>query len=81
MFNHKVRTMGSKLQLYKKYRISNAQVKYIPQKFEHDGIKMQWIISSQTVLEELPDEEIVIPVDYDFKAFTDLGKYINVVNE
>ena len=65
----------------KKTRISNAQVKSIPQKFQSEGIEKQWIISSQTVLEELSDGEMVIPFDYDFKPFSELGKYIDDANE
>ncbi|KAL3527429.1 hypothetical protein ACH5RR_012085 [Cinchona calisaya] len=57
IFNQVIPIMGPKRQVYKKYLISNAEVRLIPETFMYDGIDIQWVISNETVVEELPDEE------------------------
>ncbi|KAL3534240.1 hypothetical protein ACH5RR_002701 [Cinchona calisaya] len=76
MFNQAIARMSPKLQVYKKYLISNAKVRPILSQFRCDGIDTQWVISTNIVVEELPDEQdLVLPVEFNYTQFNDLAQY------
>ena len=49
--------MGPKLKHYKKYRISNTVVRPILEKYQTEDLRLHWVISTRTIVEELDDEE------------------------
>lgn len=65
--------MSSRIEVYKKYLISNAQVKKIPDDFKTTEIAKQWIITSRTIIEEIVDEEDVIAANFTYTKFKDLA--------
>ena len=69
--------MSQILQIYKKYRISNAEVRPIPAKFQTFGLTVQWVISSRTVIDKIPDDDEVMPVSFCYSKFTDLVQYMD----
>ena len=73
--------MGPLLQVYKKYLISNAVVRPIPPKFQSGGLQTQWIISTKTLVEEITDDEDVVPVKLTYTRFIDLIKYVDIKDQ
>ena len=69
--------MSQILQIYKKYRISNAEVRPIPSKFQTSDLTVQWVISSRTVIDKIPDDDEVMPVKFCYSKFTDLVQYMD----
>ena len=70
--------MGPKLQLYKKYRISNAEVREIDKKYQFDGITIQWVISTRTVVEEDDDDDgSILPFHFDYIPFRDFPLFVD----
>ena len=69
--------MSQALQIYKKYRISNAEVRPIPAKFQTSDLTVQWVISSRTVIDKIPDDDEVMPVSFCYSKFTDLVQYMD----
>ena len=65
------------LQVYKKYKISNADVRNIPPKFQTLGLTKQWVITSKTVIEEVNGSEDIMPVKFSFTQFADLAEYMD----
>ena len=56
MFNTTVEQMGPKFHVFKKYLISNADVREIEEKYQINGLTIQWVISTRTVIEELDEQ-------------------------
>ena len=82
LFNYAIEKMGPKLQLFKKYRISNAEVKKISKKFWTDGIELQWIIGTQTVVEEIESEgNSVLPLQFTLTPFREFACYADSKTE
>ncbi|CAI9109037.1 OLC1v1008774C1 [Oldenlandia corymbosa var. corymbosa] len=80
-FNHEIQRMGGRLHLFKKYRIRNAQVKKIPEKYKgNDDIEMQWIINGRTFLEEIAVCENT-PVKMNFTDFTDIPQFVDIAKK
>ncbi|XP_071926211.1 uncharacterized protein [Coffea arabica] len=78
LFNNAIEKMGPKLQLYKKYRITNAEVREIDKKYQFDGITIQWVISTRTVVEEDTDEDgSVLPFHFDYTPFKDFPLFVD----
>ncbi|KAL3509811.1 hypothetical protein ACH5RR_029212 [Cinchona calisaya] len=78
MFNEAIPIMSLKLQLYKTYLISNAEVRLIPPSFQSDGIDMQWVISTETVVEELTDEQNnLLTSEFNYTEFKDLAQFLD----
>ena len=74
--------MGPKLRLYKKYRISNADVRHTAEKFRIDDLKLQWVIGTDTVVEEIDEDDSgVLPFRFTFTEYKDLGHYADSTNE
>ena len=74
--------MGPKLKLQKKYRISNAEVRSAAERFQLDGLKLQWIISTKTVVDEIDEaDSSVLPFHFDFTAYKDLAPYADLKHE
>ena len=70
--------MGPKLQLYKRYRITNAEVRELEKKYQFDGINIQWVISTRTVVEEDNDEDgSVLPFHFDYIPFRDFPLFVD----
>ena len=69
--------MSSILQIYKKYKISNAEVRPILPKYQTAEITHQWTITSRTVIEEVFDDEDMMPVKFNFTKFRDLAQYMD----
>ena len=69
--------MSPMLQVYKKYKISNADVRTIPPKFQTLGLTKQWVITSKTVIEEVNGSEDIMPVKFSFTEFVDLAEYMD----
>nr|XP_027086673.1 uncharacterized protein LOC113708416 [Coffea arabica] len=51
IFNHDIPKISHRLQIYKKYLISNAIVRLIPEKYQTSDLKIQWVLTSRTVIE------------------------------
>ncbi|XP_027102730.1 uncharacterized protein [Coffea arabica] len=65
MFNSAVEKMGPKFHVFKKYLISNADVREIEEKYQTNGLTIQWVISTRTVVEELDEQGCdVLPSQY-----------------
>ncbi|XP_027157287.1 replication protein A 70 kDa DNA-binding subunit B-like [Coffea eugenioides] len=77
VFNADIPIMSSRIEVYKKYLISNAQVKKIPDDFKTTEIAKQWIITSRTIIEEIVDEEDVIAANFTYTKFKDLAQYMD----
>lgn len=68
--------MGNIITVFKRYRISNAKVKKIPEIYRWNGIKMQWIITAKAILKELHDEHAMMARSFEFTNFSNLGNFI-----
>ncbi|XP_071938420.1 replication protein A 70 kDa DNA-binding subunit D-like isoform X2 [Coffea arabica] len=77
IFNDDIAKMSKILQVYKKYKISNAEVRTIPPKFQTSELTVQWDISSRTVIDEIADDDEVMPVKFCYSKFTDLVQYMD----
>ncbi|XP_071937565.1 replication protein A 70 kDa DNA-binding subunit D-like [Coffea arabica] len=77
IFNDDIPRMSSILQVYKKYKISNAEVRTIPPKFQTSELTVQWVISTKTVIDEIADDDEVMPVKFWYSKFTDLVQYMD----
>ena len=77
MFNHDIPRVGPLVQVYKKYRISNALVRPIHPKYQTAELKVQWIITSKTVIEQDPDDEDMMPVKFNCTQFPDLAQFMD----
>ena len=69
--------MSPILQVYRKYRISNADVRSIQPKFQTSDLTMQWVITAKTVIEEVSRKEDIMPVKFSFTEFANLAQYID----
>ena len=69
--------MSQILQVYKKYKISNAEVRPIPPKFQTSELTVHWLISSRTVIDEIADDDEVMLVKFCYLKFTDLVHYMD----
>ncbi|KAL3534282.1 hypothetical protein ACH5RR_002743 [Cinchona calisaya] len=80
MFNQTIPVMSPKLQVYKKYLISNAEVRLIPENFQSDGIDR--VISIETVVEELTDEQSdMLQAAFVYTKFKDFLLYADSTSE
>nr|XP_027071747.1 replication protein A 70 kDa DNA-binding subunit B-like [Coffea arabica] len=77
IFNADISRMSPMLQVYKRYKISNADVKTILPKFQSVGLTKQWVITSKTVIEEVDGNEDIMPVGFAFTEFVDLAEYMD----
>ncbi|XP_027060683.2 replication protein A 70 kDa DNA-binding subunit D-like [Coffea arabica] len=77
IFNNDIPRMSSILQIYKKYKISNAEVRPILPKYQTAEITHQWTITSRTVIEEVFDDEDMMPVKFNCTKFRDLAQYMD----
>ncbi|XP_027178070.1 replication factor A protein 1-like [Coffea eugenioides] len=77
IFNDDIPRMSSILQVYKKYKISNAEVRTIPPNFQTSELTVQWVISTKTVIDEIADDDEVMPVKFWYSKFTDLVQYMD----
>ncbi|XP_071925884.1 replication factor A protein 1-like [Coffea arabica] len=77
IFNDDIPRMSQILQVFKKYRISNAEVRPIPSKFQTSELTVQWVISSRTVIDEIADDDEVMPVKFCYSKFTDLVQHMD----
>lgn len=77
IFNNDIPKMSPILQVYRKYKISNAEVRPIQPKYQTAEITIQWVISARTVIEEISDDEDVIPVKFSCTPFKELSQYMD----
>ncbi|XP_027096980.1 uncharacterized protein [Coffea arabica] len=77
IFNADIAIMSPRIEVYKKYLISNVQVKKIPENFRTTELAIQWIITSRTIIEEIVDDEDVIAAKFTYTNFTDLAQYMD----
>ncbi|XP_071931589.1 replication protein A 70 kDa DNA-binding subunit B-like isoform X5 [Coffea arabica] len=76
MFNAAIEKMGSKLHTFKKYLISNADVREIEEQYQTNGLAIQWVISAKTVVEELSEQgSCVLTNEFTPISFKDLASY------
>ncbi|XP_027164409.1 uncharacterized protein LOC113764642 [Coffea eugenioides] len=69
-------------QALQKISISNAEVRAAAERFQPDGLKLQWIISTKTVVEEIDEaDSSVLPFHFDFTAYKDLPLYADMKYE
>lgn len=73
--------MSNCLTVFKTYKISNAKVRPIIEKYQTDGLTVQWVISTKTVVEELPDNSVMMPVTFSFTMFKDLAQFIELSHQ
>ncbi|XP_071917017.1 replication protein A 70 kDa DNA-binding subunit B-like [Coffea arabica] len=77
IFNSDIAIMSPRIEVYKKYLISNAQVKRILDNFRTTELTKQWIITSRTIIEEIVDDEDVIAAKFTYTKFRDLAQYMD----
>lgn len=77
IFNEDIPKMSPILQVYKKFKISNADVRPIPPKYQTSELTIQWVISAKTVIEEVANDDEVMPVKFNYTSFTDLVHYMD----
>ncbi|KAL3516945.1 hypothetical protein ACH5RR_023847 [Cinchona calisaya] len=74
IFNQAISIMSHKLQVYKTYKISNAE-------FRSNGIEKQWVISTETVLEEVTEEQNkMLTAEFNYTEFRDFAQYVDSKN-
>nr|XP_027075654.1 replication protein A 70 kDa DNA-binding subunit B-like [Coffea arabica] len=81
LFNHAIQVMGPRLTVFKRYKISNAEVRLIDEKYRTDGLTTQWVISTKTVVEELPDDTDMMPTRFSYTMFKDLAQFMEQKNQ
>ncbi|XP_071912497.1 replication protein A 70 kDa DNA-binding subunit B-like isoform X2 [Coffea arabica] len=82
IFNDDIPKMSPLLRVYKKYKITNAEVKPIPAKFQTADITIQWVISTKTIIEELNGaDNDIMPVNFNYTKFTDLVHHMDDKNK
>ncbi|CAI9105804.1 OLC1v1004818C1 [Oldenlandia corymbosa var. corymbosa] len=72
--------MGERLEMFKTYRITNAEVRTIPVKFQKPGITKTWIINERTPVMEVAEPTNTVMVDYNYTTFDELAKFIDKKN-
>ena len=77
IFYNDIPSMNSILQVYKNSNISNAEVRPILPKYQTAEITHQWTIMSKTVIEEVLDDEDIMPVKFNYTKFTNLAQYMD----
>ncbi|XP_027174570.1 uncharacterized protein LOC113774208 [Coffea eugenioides] len=77
IFNADIAIVSPRLEVYKKYLISNAQVKRIPDTFRTTDLAKQWIITSRTLIEEIVDDDDVMAAKFTYTSFRDLAQYMD----
>mgnify|MGYP004713139611 CR=1 FL=1 len=77
IFNTDIPVMSPRIEVYKSYLISNAEVKRIPAEFKTPEISAQWIISARTVVEEVMQEEDLMACKFSYTEFKDLSQYMD----
>ncbi|XP_071910175.1 replication protein A 70 kDa DNA-binding subunit B-like isoform X2 [Coffea arabica] len=77
IFNADILRMSPMLQVYKRYKISNADVRTIPLKFQTAELTKQWVITSKTVIDEVDGDEDIMPIQFAFTKFADLAEYMD----
>lgn len=80
LFNRAIQVMGTRLSVFKKYKIANAEVRQIDEQYRSDGLTIQWIISTKTVIEELPEDADMIPTKFCYTMFKDLAQFMELNN-
>ncbi|XP_027127757.1 replication protein A 70 kDa DNA-binding subunit D-like [Coffea arabica] len=82
IFNADIPKMSPLLRVYKKYKITNAEVKPIPAKFQTTELTIQWVISTKTVIQEINDDaNEIMPVKFNYTKFTDLVHHMDDRNK
>nr|XP_027067672.1 replication protein A 70 kDa DNA-binding subunit B-like [Coffea arabica] len=76
MFNAAIEKMESKLHTFKKYLISNADIREIEEQYQTNCLTIQWVISAKTVVEELSEQgSCVLTNEFTPISFKDLASY------
>ena len=82
IFNADIPKMSPLLRVYKKYKITNAEVKPIPAKFQTTELTIQWVISTKTVIQEINDDPTeIMPVKFTYTKFTNLVHHMDEKNK
>ena len=82
IFNADIPKMSPLLRVYKMYKITNAEVKPIPAKFQTTELTIQWVISTKTVIEEINDDvNEIMPVKFNYTKFIDLVHHMDDKNK
>ncbi|XP_027185593.1 uncharacterized protein LOC113783610 isoform X1 [Coffea eugenioides] len=81
LFNHAIHIIGPCLTVFKRYKISNVEVQLIDEKYRTDGLTTQWVISTKTVMEELPDETDMMRTRFSYTMFKDLAQFMEQKNQ
>ena len=82
IFNADIPKMSPLLHVYKKYKITNAEVKPIPAKFQTSELTIQWVISTKTVIQEINDDPTeIMPVKFTYTKFTNLVHHMDEKNK
>ena len=77
MFNNDISKISHQLQIYKKYLNSNAIVRLILEKYQTSDLKIQWVLTSRTVIEPANDDDDILPVKFNYTEFSDLVNFID----
>nr|XP_027102684.1 uncharacterized protein LOC113723902 isoform X2 [Coffea arabica] len=77
MFNNDISKISHQLQIYKKYLNSNAIVRLILEKYQTSDLKIQWVITSRTVIEPANDDDDILPVKFNCIDFNDLVSFMD----
>ena len=68
--------MGPHLTIFKRYKISNAKIRLVDEKYKTDSLTTQWIISTKIIMEELLDDTDIMPTRFSYTMFKDLTQFI-----
>ena len=77
IFNADIPVMSPRIEVYKKYLISNAEVRKIPDEFKTPELTAQWVISTWTIVEEIAEDEEIIPSKFNCTKFTELAQFMD----
>ncbi|XP_027151904.1 replication protein A 70 kDa DNA-binding subunit B-like [Coffea eugenioides] len=77
IFNNDIPKISPRLQIYKKYLISDAIVRLIPEKYQTSDLKIQCVITSRTVIERANDDDDILPVKFNYTEFSNLVNFID----
>ncbi|CAI9090461.1 OLC1v1025238C1 [Oldenlandia corymbosa var. corymbosa] len=78
MFGQVVGIMAPRFQACKKYRISNAPIRFIKPEYMTPGLTKQWVISVGTVVEEVNEPITALVTKKQYTPFDSLNEFVGV---
>ncbi|CAI9115255.1 OLC1v1016108C1 [Oldenlandia corymbosa var. corymbosa] len=78
LFGQAVSIMGPRFQTCRKYRVSNAPIRYIKPEYRSRGLSKQWVIGIGTVVEEVNEPITILVTKEQYTPFDSLNDFTGV---